>query len=154
METPVSIKRQQSEKQTRSDKSAQGGQLLLLRAFPLSQGQTLVWARCCTADGGGAACDQVLAKERWKTPLKRLSRRRRRVVITLPGSARPPVCREDQPPARMAPEPESLPHARPLTERLDSLLTLKDYKGQALAEQMFQEVTFFYSTWIQLCACG
>lgn len=76
------------------------------------------------------------------------------MVITLPDSARPPECREDQPPARMAPEPGSLPHACPLTEHLDSLLTLKDYKGQALAEQVFQEVTLFYSTWIYLCACG
>ena len=41
-----------------------------------------------------------------------------------------------------------------MPDHLDSLLTLKDYKGQTLTEHMFQDLTLFYGTWIYLWVCG
>ena len=41
-----------------------------------------------------------------------------------------------------------------MPEHLDSLLTLKDYKGQTLTEHTFQDLTLFYGTWIYLRVCG
>ena len=121
---------------------------------PLSSGQppcvgTLLPSGQC---GEEWPCDQVLAKERSKTLLKRLQGGGgERSSHSLAHRALQSAGRTSPQAGALAPFPPTHPI---MPDHLDSLLTLKDYKGQTLTEHMFQDLTLFYGTWIYLWVCG